>query len=186
MKIVNIDNRLARPPPRPLLPVRTPDPAMQAFTFDSQKILKSAIYRAEDRFLQYITATEKQGFTRHRTTVRDGAVTAEIDWRDRTFQIAGDRHGVALLKRKLSNFSETRYWKWLDGEEYKVRYSNADEMWTVHVSTGVLVAELSSYGHKPKVLPVLRISEDIRESDERRFLLLVLLYSETKRLDRED
>ncbi|KAJ7688871.1 hypothetical protein B0H17DRAFT_1202730 [Mycena rosella] len=161
---------------------------MQLFTFDSPKILKSAVYRedGDDRSLQYTIATTKQTFARQRTTVRDGAVAAEIDWRERTFEIAGERHGVDGLKRKVSNFSETRYWKWLNGrgEEYKVKYFNADETWTVKASTGEIVAEFTSQLGRGK-LPVLRMVED-QDDIERWFLLLVLLYSETKRLDRED
>ncbi|KAJ6546667.1 hypothetical protein DFH09DRAFT_638078 [Mycena vulgaris] len=160
---------------------------MQTFTFDSPKILKSAIYRKDDRFLQYITSTVKQGFSRHRTSLQDGAVRAEIDWRERTFEIAGVKVGVDHLKRKISNFSETRYWKWRNGEEYKVKYLPEEDLWMVTLHSGEAVAEFSTcLEYKPKTTPILHIAEDLQDSNERRFLLLVLLYSETRRLDRQD
>ncbi|KAJ7085152.1 hypothetical protein B0H15DRAFT_988663 [Mycena belliarum] len=159
---------------------------MQSYGFDSPKILKGTVSRVEDGFLQYITSTTKSGFARQRTVVQDGSATAEIDWRERAFVIEGTRTPVDQLKRKVSNFTETRYWRWQHGEEYKARYSNADEMWTVTASTGEVVAELGSYISRPKTLPILRLAESLRSASERRFLLLVLLYSEAKRLDRAD
>ncbi|KAJ7107787.1 hypothetical protein C8R44DRAFT_885188 [Mycena epipterygia] len=164
---------------------------MRSFTFDSERILKSAIRSADDHVLRYTTSTVKQGLARHRTIFEDasGLVGATIDWRERTFDIAGETHNIDNLKRKLSNFSGTRYWKWPGGEEYKVRYSNTENTWTVTASTGEIVAELTSCIARPfrsSILPVLRIARGIRAADQRRFLSLLLIYSETKRLDRQD
>ncbi|KAJ6540392.1 hypothetical protein B0H19DRAFT_1175580 [Mycena capillaripes] len=162
---------------------------MQTFTFDSERILKSTI--RDDRSTRYTTNTVKQTLLRHTTTLEDssGGACATINWRDRTFEIGGRTDSIDQLKRKVSNFSLTRYWRWSDGEEYKVKYSEADNKWTVTVDTGEVVAEFASSilrTFKPSSLPVWRIARVIGDEDERHFLLLLLLYSETRRLDRQD
>ncbi|KAJ7182474.1 hypothetical protein C8R43DRAFT_1116116 [Mycena crocata] len=167
---------------------------MQSLTFESDKILKSAIRDSNDRTLRYNTNTTKQGFSRHRTTLEaastsrsTGATT--IDWRQRTFEIAGKTHSIDLLKRKLSKFSEKRYWKWCDDDEYKVKFATSSNNWSVTNLAGDVIAELDPYTEhtfKPSSPAVIRLARDIRDEEERRFIVLVLLYSETKRLDRQD
>ncbi|KAJ6471604.1 hypothetical protein C8R47DRAFT_1147356 [Mycena vitilis] len=161
---------------------------MQAFTFDSERILKSTIQAVDAR---YTTTTVKHGFARHRTTLENasGTASADINWRDRTFEIGGKTDSIDQLKRKVSNFSLTRYWKWSgDGEEYKVKYGSNDA-WTVTSLNGTVIASLISSVERsfgPNTLPILHIARSIRDEEERQFILLVLLYSETKRLDRQD
>lgn len=58
----------------------------------------------------------------------------------------------------------------------------------VTASTGEVVAEFTSTVERAlrsNLFPVWRIARDVRD-EERQFLLLILLYSETKRLERED
>ncbi|KAJ7162661.1 hypothetical protein C8R43DRAFT_1173402 [Mycena crocata] len=175
---------------------------MQSLTFESHKILKSAIRDSNDRTLRYNTSTTKQGFSRHRTTLEDASASRStgpttIDWRERTFEIADKTHSIDLLKRKLSNFSEKRYWKWCDGDEYKVKFATSSNNWSeltfnlIQVTNlaGDVIAELDPYiehTFKPSSPVIIRLARDIRDDEERRFLMLVLLYSETKRLDRQD
>ncbi|KAJ7132705.1 hypothetical protein C8R46DRAFT_1048407 [Mycena filopes] len=165
---------------------------MDTYTFESERILKSVIGSGSG---EYTTSTTKQGFSRHRTTVEDrsGAACAAIDWRERTFEIGGNSQAIEGLKRKVSNYTMTRYWRWQHGEEYKVRWTDVENAWTVTTSTGAVLASIHSFRDggllKPSVLPVLKLARSLAgagEEEQRRFVLLVLLYSETRRLDRQD
>ncbi|KAJ7307654.1 hypothetical protein DFH08DRAFT_492973 [Mycena albidolilacea] len=160
---------------------------MQSFAFDSERITKSSIQSTETHS-RYTTRTVKHVLSRHCTILEDstGTVCGTIDWRERTLELGGKKASIEQLKRKVSNFSMTRYWKWVDGDEYKVKY--AENMWIVTASMGEVVAEFTSTVERAlrsNLFPVWRIARDVRD-EERQFLLLILLYSETKRLDRED
>ncbi|KAK6967096.1 hypothetical protein R3P38DRAFT_837317 [Favolaschia claudopus] len=173
---------------------------MDSFTFDSERITKSAILSARgNRSVHYTSNTSKNLFARQCTTVEDatGTIRGAIDWKERTFEIMGEggkKESVDLLKRKDPSqtfATSTRFWRWSSqGEEYKVRYSNSTSTWIVTVlSTGELVSELTSTIErvfKSNTLPTWNISRDVRNETERLFILMVLLYSETKRLDRQD
>ncbi|KAJ6623291.1 hypothetical protein B0H10DRAFT_2010756 [Mycena sp. CBHHK59/15] len=162
---------------------------MDAFTLSSHKILKCSICSDSEYDIRYMTTTTKKGYARHHTALEDGtsgAAGATIDWRERTFEISGTRQDVAQMKTQKSMFSGTRYWRWLDGEEYKVKYWGGENTWQVLTPTEEVVAAFTSYIGRifsEDSLPILRISHNIREEAQRRFLILILLYSETKRLD---
>ncbi|KAJ7639951.1 hypothetical protein DFH06DRAFT_1137963 [Mycena polygramma] len=69
-----------------------------------------------------------------------------------------------------------------------IKYGSNDT-WTVTSPNGAVVTSLtSSVEHTSGLttLPVLHMARNIHEEPERQFLLLVLLYSEAKRLDRKD
>ncbi|KAF7324198.1 hypothetical protein MKEN_00642800 [Mycena kentingensis (nom. inval.)] len=163
---------------------------MHSYTFDSDRLLNSAL---RDVYLkrQYTTSTAKHGpFSRPPTLLEAAAsgAKATIDWKARTFEIGGTLQAVDGLKKKTSSFSGTRYWRWGEGEEYKVRYG--DNMWIISSSDSAdPIATLTSataHVFKANPLPVLKIAQSLRVEEQRQFLILVLLYSETKRLDRQD
>ncbi|KAJ7448686.1 hypothetical protein B0H11DRAFT_340636 [Mycena galericulata] len=164
---------------------------MPSYTFDSENILRSGI-RGKDRSLQYRTNTVKHYFSRDHTTIEDasGHTRGTINWQERrSFQISERRNEIPSLKRKLSTFSWTRYWKRTEGEEYQVKYSSVENTWTVKTSTGETIGELHSRVErlfKANSTPTLFIGGDIRDEDEQLFILMVLLYSETRRLDRDN
>ncbi|KAJ6529332.1 hypothetical protein B0H19DRAFT_531593 [Mycena capillaripes] len=158
-------------------------------TFDSPKILKSALRCVDDRDVKYTTTTVRAHSSRQ-TTSLDGAPgtpNAVIDWKRGTFEISGARRHMADLKTKRVTFSSSRYWSWFDCEEYKVKYAAVeDNTWTVFSYSGTVLATFTSKIRRmfnDNALPVLRISSAIRDEDERLFIILVLLYSETKRLE---
>ncbi|KAJ7051492.1 hypothetical protein C8F01DRAFT_1174732 [Mycena amicta] len=169
---------------------------MHEYTFDSTNILKSAL---RDSYLArvYTTRTTNQApFVRSQTTLEHGpsGTQAVIDWQTRTFQIGSgvgettQTRAVDGLKRKTA-FSATRYWRWGDGEEYKVKYSDAT--WTLNSASGTLLASLSSatehlIRQHLNSLPVLRIARSVQDETQRQFIILLLLYSETKRLERQN
>ncbi|CAK5284814.1 unnamed protein product [Mycena citricolor] len=108
---------------------------MQAYDFESERLTKGTIRSADDGSRRWTLETTRQTFNgRSKTTIenRAGTLVGTIDWRERVFEIAGSAFGIDVLKRKVSNFSATRYWRWKSGEEYKVRYSNTEDAWQVN------------------------------------------------------
>ncbi|KAF7292117.1 hypothetical protein MIND_01238600 [Mycena indigotica] len=169
---------------------------MHEYTFESERLLRTAL---RDVYLtrQYttITGTAKNPHsTRPPTTLEryepstNELTKAVIDWKARTLQVGGEMKGVDEVKRKTGNFTGSRYWRWGDDkEEYKVRY--LDNMWIASDANNEPVASLTSatkHVFKPNPLPVLRLSRALQSEPQRQFVILLLLYSETKRLDRQD
>ncbi|KAJ7908693.1 hypothetical protein B0H13DRAFT_2016278 [Mycena leptocephala] len=158
--------------------------------FDSPKILKSTLRDDDDREVKYITTTVQQGRSNRHTTSLEGAPgtpNAVIDWKKKTFEISGSKRNMADLRSRRARFSSSRYWSWFDCEEYKVKYeAEMENTWTVFSYSGTVLATFTSQVQrifKDNAQPVLRISESIQDEVERRFIILVLLYSETKRLE---
>jgi len=159
------------------------------FTFDSAKILNSALRSAHERSVAYTITTEKIGSSRRTTALKgpDGAAPAIIDWKRKTFEISGSRRDMADLRTTRGTFSSSHYWSWFDCEEYKVKYaSEVDNSWTVYSYSGQVLATFTSNIRrvlKDNSLPTLSLAPSIRDEDERQFIILLLLYSETKRLN---
>ncbi|KAJ7472956.1 hypothetical protein B0H11DRAFT_1345421 [Mycena galericulata] len=164
--------------------------SLTTFTFDSPKILNSTVtvQSANESYVEYTVTTEKKAASR--TTSLDGAPgtpAALIDWKRHTFEISGSKRDVADLRTRKGTFSSSHYWSWFDNEEYKVKYAaELDNTWTVYSYSGTVLATFTSNVRrlfKDNSLPMLCISSSIRDEDERQFIILVLLYSETKRLE---
>ncbi|KAJ7484144.1 hypothetical protein FB451DRAFT_1554746 [Mycena latifolia] len=160
--------------------------SFSTFTFDSAKILDTTIRSADERPLMYTTTTT--GDSAEKRTALAGAQgsrDAAIDWKQDTFSIGYATRAVGELRTKRTLFSSSRYWIWFESEECKVKYEN--NAWTVLSYSGSLLAEFTPNKYTKRggrnALPVLRLAPSVRDEDERRFIILVLLYSETKRLD---
>ncbi|KAF7300087.1 hypothetical protein MKEN_01331800 [Mycena kentingensis (nom. inval.)] len=188
---------------------------MREYTFDSAHILRSAL-RDTYLARVYTTRTVSTGSFQRSTTTLEHATNgsaAVIDWTGKSFQVGADTAYVETLKRKANAFSgyvplasralsasavagtlsdahrldRTRYWRWGNGDEYRVKYS--DNMWTVSSQSGTLLASLSSatahiVRQDLNSLPVLRISPAVADETQRQFIILIMLYSETKRIER--
>ncbi|KAJ7670714.1 hypothetical protein DFH06DRAFT_1320637 [Mycena polygramma] len=160
-------------------------------TFHSFNILDSDLCSDDGQQTIYTTSTVRARSRRQTTSLRlagaPGTLDARIDWRRNTFEIAGLRRDMADLRTKQGTFSSSHYWSWFDCEEYKVKYAaEEDNTWTVFSYSGTVLATFTSKIRRilhDNDLPVLRISPRIRDEDERCFVILVLLYSETKRLE---
>ncbi|KAJ7306215.1 hypothetical protein DFH08DRAFT_824871 [Mycena albidolilacea] len=162
--------------------------AFTTLIFNSSRILDSEIHCGEDHALEYTTRTVKTRSSRQ-TTSLEGAETStsKIDWKRQTFEIAGSTRKIAQMRTKRAAFSSSRYWTWLDQEEYRVKYeAEMDRTWTVYSYDGTILATFTAYTRRflrDNSMPVLSISENITDENEQQFLILILLYSETKRLE---
>ncbi|KAJ7056090.1 hypothetical protein C8F01DRAFT_1156795 [Mycena amicta] len=169
----------------------------ETLIFDSPKILSSTLRYADDHEIAYTVSTAKRGRGSSKQTtalLEEGIAHADgqnqvaaIDWREKTFEISGERRRTNELQTKRTTFSSSRYWSWFEQDEYKVKYSaETENTWTLFSYSGQVLATLTSRIQRllaPNSLPVLRIASSIHDEDERRFIILVLLYSETKRLE---
>nr|GAT55712.1 predicted protein [Mycena chlorophos]GAT55713.1 predicted protein [Mycena chlorophos] len=170
--------------------------------FSSPKILSSTLLHSDDKEVAYTVNTVRVGRQKATTTLLEYVDTAEggahgqqvqvgtIDWRAKTFEVGlggGERRKVHDLYTKRGTFSSSRYWSWFDQDEYKVKYSaEAEHTWTLFSYSGQAIATLTSRVQRiigASSLPTIRILSNIQTDDERRFIILVLLYSETKRLE---
>ncbi|KAF7318445.1 hypothetical protein HMN09_00353700 [Mycena chlorophos] len=170
--------------------------------FSSPKILSSTLLHSDDKEVAYTVNTVRVGRQKATTTLLEYVDTAEggahgqqvqvgtIDWRAKTFEVGlggGERRKVHDLYTKRGTFSSSRYWSWFDQDEYKVKYSaETEHTWTLFSYSGQAIATLTSRVQRiigASSLPTIRILSNIQSDDERRFIILVLLYSETKRLE---
>ncbi|KAJ7894317.1 hypothetical protein B0H14DRAFT_2683937 [Mycena olivaceomarginata] len=165
------------------------------FTFDCPKILKSNIHCEDD--LEYTTSTVNKPSSRSRQTTSllaprppgtPNGPAAIIDWAQGTFEVAGRTRRIDELCAKRGTFSSSRYWTWLTAEEYRVKYeAETAHTWTVYAYDGTVLATLTTrihYFFHDDSLPLLEISPSVTDDRELQFIILILLYSETKRRDR--
>ncbi|KAJ7093432.1 hypothetical protein B0H15DRAFT_799228 [Mycena belliarum] len=158
----------------------------------------------------YTTSTVRKGSSRQSTSLvgAPGSPDTEIDWKRNTFTISGETRHVGELRKKRATFSscailfprfisacanhisgklKSRYWSWFECEEYRVKYdSELENTWMVSSYSGTVLATFSSNIHRVfhgNSLPALNLSSSIHDEDKRRFIILVLLYSEIKRLE---
>ncbi|KAJ7869792.1 hypothetical protein B0H13DRAFT_2350794 [Mycena leptocephala] len=155
-------------------------------TFQSKDILNSHLNNGHSNL--YTTSTDRGMLGRKVTSLEmAGSLsgsTGKIHWRDKTFELGGKTQKWKELEGSTKWFSLDREWEW-SGYTYTVKH--AHHKWTVTNSHGE-VACLTEY--KPHLFhdsehATLRISPEIRDEHQRAFIILVLLYSETKRLDRK-
>ncbi|KAJ6481325.1 hypothetical protein C8R47DRAFT_595556 [Mycena vitilis] len=159
--------------------------------FDSFNIIDSDLCSDNGQKTIYTTSTVRARSRRQTTSLRlagaPGTQDARIDWKRNTFEIARLKRDMAELRTRQGTFSSSHYWSWFDCEEYKVKYAaEEDNTWTVVSYSGTVLATFTSRIRRilhDDDLPVLRISPRIRDENERCFVILVLLYSETKRLE---
>ncbi|CAK5275078.1 unnamed protein product [Mycena citricolor] len=164
----------------------------QDFPFDSSNVLLSVIRHITDHSRRYGIQTyysEEYGLPMETTIEnRVGTICGVIDWEKKSFRIGSKIEWMDTMRRKAGIFSSAYFWRWLEGEEFRVQYHNSGDYWTTTNAKGEIIAELKLstlsplYGDgEAKTLPVLRISQMIWNEDERLFLLLILLYSEARR-----
>ncbi|KAF7348712.1 hypothetical protein MVEN_01390100 [Mycena venus] len=156
--------------------------------FDSSKILDSSIHSEDDPDMDYTISTVKRRSSRQTTSLAgaSGTPTAIIDWKSDTFAISGSTRKVEQLRTKRGTFSSSRYWSWYDQEEYRVKYAAEMEYtWSIYGYDGTVLATFTNIQRffNNNSMPVLHMSPSINNEFERQFLILILLYSETKRME---
>ncbi|KAJ6481326.1 hypothetical protein C8R47DRAFT_1218492 [Mycena vitilis] len=159
--------------------------SLTTLTFASPKILRSTI-RSDDPEVKYTTNTVKKQSSRQTTTLEGppGIGDAVIDWKGNTFEMSGSTRHISELRTKRATFSTSRYWSWFDEEEYKLKYG--ERTWTVYSYDGSVLATFATNTHRffrDNTMPVIHMSPSLADEEERRFIILVLLYSETIRKD---
>ncbi|KAF8217481.1 hypothetical protein K438DRAFT_1952370 [Mycena galopus ATCC 62051] len=157
--------------------------------FDSPKVLNSNI-RYEDADVNYTIRTAQPNPSLRQITSLEGPPgrpKAMIDWKSRAFEIRGAKRFIEQLCTKRGTFSSSRYWSWFDAEEYKVKWeAEIEHTWTIHAYDGRVLASFTPKTRRlfhANTMPMLKISPSITDEDEEEFIILILLYSETKRME---
>ncbi|KAJ7292169.1 hypothetical protein C8J57DRAFT_1458668, partial [Mycena rebaudengoi] len=154
-------------------------------TFNSKDFLNSHLTSGHSN--AYTTSTSRGMRGLKITQLASGffpGTAGRIDWRDKSFEIAGRTQKIKRISSSGGWFSLSRDWKW-GAHTYTLKYSRKG--WTAKTSMGE-VAHYNSY--KPHLFrssdhAAIQISPAIQDQHEIVFLILVMLYSETKRLERK-
>ncbi|KAJ7794540.1 hypothetical protein B0H14DRAFT_2621815 [Mycena olivaceomarginata] len=142
---------------------RSISPASHVDTFGSESIRRDPL-RGGPRS-EYTTRTVKTRSSRQNTSLEGAETsTSKIDWKRQTFEIAGSTRKIAQIRTKRAAFSSSRYWTWLDQEEYRVKYeAEMDRTWTVYSYDGTILATFTAYTRRflrDNSMPVLSVSEE--------------------------
>ncbi|KAG5646620.1 hypothetical protein DXG03_002924 [Asterophora parasitica] len=109
-------------------------------------------------------------------------IAGEIDWKAKKFQIGGVKRKWKSLKRGGGVFSSGKEWHW-SGRSYVVRYHDKEWTATRHSwgnSAGAVFRLRRTHLFRSNEPASISFSQDIPPEDMV-FLILVFLYSETKR-----
>ncbi|KAJ6562610.1 hypothetical protein B0H19DRAFT_1145141 [Mycena capillaripes] len=155
-------------------------------TFKSKDILNSHLHANHSN--PYTTSSSGGILGRKTTTLKTSGFLSgsagKINWRDKTFEIGGKTKKWRKIEGSAGWFTSGREWEW-SGHTYTVKHSR--HKWTVTNSHGE-VARFTPYkSHllRPSEYASLQISPEIHDEHQRAFIILVLLYSETKRQDKQ-
>ncbi|KAF8878914.1 hypothetical protein BD779DRAFT_1553024 [Infundibulicybe gibba] len=107
----------------------------------------------------------------------DPRTAGVIHWRKRMFEVRGQRKPFSEIKTKTGMFSSSRSWKWTsDRKEYSVTYELGQ--WTASLNNRK--KPVARFTQPDPV--ILHLTKTALTEDEV-FLLLILIYSESKRQD---
>ncbi|KAJ7617137.1 hypothetical protein FB45DRAFT_933501 [Roridomyces roridus] len=172
---------------------------MEAFFDNKTNIISARICAVLDEAVMYSLQTQFSGAfqDRVRTVVRDenavGAagtrpIVAAINWKDKTFEINGQKRPCSELKRSVGPlFNKRKFWRWSEErKEYEISYTH--EEWKVTIEDGKTIAGRFLVPFRPhlfsKTKPaVIHLTTTALAEDEV-FLILVFVYEETKRQDK--
>ncbi|KAF8816006.1 hypothetical protein BYT27DRAFT_6483652 [Phlegmacium glaucopus] len=171
---------------------------MEAIFDNHANLLNTRLQSSHDNSIIYAISTSQTLWGRKYTYLRDAnpalgeapTTVGTIDWKKKTFEIQGQRKSIKNIKRIPKGSSKgSRFWRWSDDrEEYEIVYKK--RMWKGLLSAKNNDAEAtlsvpfrSQLFGKTKPM-VLNLSRTALAKDEV-FLILVLIYSQTKRRDRK-
>ncbi|KAJ6570814.1 hypothetical protein DFH09DRAFT_1277469 [Mycena vulgaris] len=147
-------------------------------TFKSKDVLNSHLHDV-GHSNPYTTSSSDRKTTLKTAGFLSGSA-GKIHWRDKSFEIGGWTKKWRKVESSAGWFTSGREWEW-SGYTYTVKHSR--NQWTATNSQGE-VARFTP--HKFHLLrssdhAFLHISSHIQDEHQRAFLILVMLYSETKR-----
>lgn len=114
--------------------------------------------------------------------------SAAIRWRERRFETGGVKRDWSTFKYKPAGiFSKTRKWHW-SGESFTVKFLIDDDKWIASSDSSRHPTRATFYPYKyhffgPSEPGYISFSPDVSDEDTI-FLILVMIYSETRRQDR--
>ncbi|KAJ7785264.1 hypothetical protein DFH07DRAFT_763862 [Mycena maculata] len=154
-------------------------------TFKSKDILNSHLHAGHSN--PYTTSTSSGVLGRKTTTLKTGFLSGsagKIDWRDKEFKIGGRTKKWRKVESSGGWFTSGREWEWA-GYTYTVKHSH--HKWTATNSHREVAYFTPYQSHllRSSEHASLYISPEIQDEHQRVFLILVLLYSETKRQDKQ-
>ncbi|KAF8816008.1 hypothetical protein BYT27DRAFT_6483579 [Phlegmacium glaucopus] len=168
-------------------------------TFDNDSnVLNARLHASHDNSIIYsISTTSHTLWGPQYTYLRDTnpvlggepITVGTIDWREKTFEIRGERKSIENIKRIPNGLlNESRFWRWSDDrEEYEIIHEgNFIKKWKA-ILNGDAEATLSAPFRQQlfgKMKPMtLNLSRAALAKDEV-FLILVFIYSQTKRQEK--
>lgn len=172
---------------------------MPSYTFVSKDLLNTTILPDEPHnWISYNTSTTANVFGPKLTVLTPSvmrntygpALDGAIDWKEESFVIGGRSVKWANLKHKLSRTSGSpREWKW-SGERFTVKYQSGSGRWTAKSGSPVHPADAIFTIRKHRIFgaddpATIEFSPSVSARDMV-FLILVLIYSETRRQQRKD
>jgi len=187
---------------------------MEAVFDNKTNVLNASIRNSHNNSIVYTVTTTNSMWGRGTTYLKDSnpaygsaPISAAIHWKDRTFEIHGQRKPISDIKRKVGGFrNKSRIWQWSPNrKEFDVAYRR-QEAWQVQYGNRVdfaptvdepvkqgsnkNMATVASFTvpFRPKLFgklkpPALHLTRTALAKDEV-FLILVLIYSEARRQDR--
>ncbi|KAG6855725.1 hypothetical protein H0H87_011599, partial [Tephrocybe sp. NHM501043] len=188
---------------------------MEAYFDNKGNILNACIRSKRDKSVLYTLKTTFGLSGRKITVFLDEnpapgrtAHVASLNWRDKTFEILGQRRNLSDIRRTEGRFfkkhefivpgthvintyaegsDRTRHWRWnSERKEYELLFDD-DEGWKATLNGNMSIAARFLVQLRPHLFgkpdpPALHLTKTALEADEV-FLILVMIYSEIKRQD---
>ncbi|TFK22628.1 hypothetical protein FA15DRAFT_671323 [Coprinopsis marcescibilis] len=163
-------------------------------SLDSEgNVLNAQLLTTHDRSVVYHITTKSTAWSRERTYFRDAnpalgepSTAGVIHWKDKIFEIRGQKRPISDLRRKQGFIRREHFWKWSpEREEYAVGFHGEKE-WQTSLRNEIVATFAVPYRPKlfGKLKPsILKLFPKTLEQDEV-FMLMVLIYCEVKRQDK--
>ncbi|KAJ7911636.1 hypothetical protein B0H13DRAFT_2328135 [Mycena leptocephala] len=139
--------------------------------------------------VHYTTATTT-GLRGHKvTTITAASVVGEIDWREKTFALGGVRRGWDALRPDVGAASGgEREWKWAN-QAYNLKYVDSyKELLATPTSSRALAPVRftvpSTHLLHPSEPVTITFPPELQDAEEKMFVLMAILQTETMRLDK--
>ncbi|KAF9456819.1 hypothetical protein BDZ94DRAFT_1228892 [Collybia nuda] len=167
---------------------------MFTLTISEKDFLNSEIIPNGPGYCSFTTQT-KTGFRGLKKTVLQPTVQhraaapivdGSIDWRGKTFEIGGKVKNWKVLKHRqgsIFDWHPVREWTWM-GHRYTVKREDNQWMATIHASVSAVFTSRKSHVLSQSEPATIEFTSNVPHEDMV-FLLLVLLWSEHKRLEKK-